>query len=69
MWGLRPLFPVLKKMTDKIEASELLPLKREWIEIFESFAAPLVALDSDLVAKGRVCVSLLHVGARSGLMN
>lgn len=50
--GLRPLFPILKKMTDKIEPSELLSLKREWIEICDSFAAPLVALDSDLSAQG-----------------
>jgi SAM-dependent methyltransferase len=50
--GLRPLFPVLKKMTDRIGPSELLPLKREWIEICESFAAPLVALDSDFAAQG-----------------
>jgi SAM-dependent methyltransferase len=49
--GLRPLFPVLKKMTDRIESSELLPLKREWIEICHSFVAPLVALDADLAAR------------------
>lgn len=49
--GLRPLFPVLKKMTDKIEPSELIPLKREWIEICDSFVAPLVALDADFAAR------------------
>lgn len=46
--GLRPLFPVLKKMTDKLPADDFTAIKREWIDICHSFAEPLVMLDPDL---------------------
>jgi SAM-dependent methyltransferase len=48
--GLRPLFPVLKKMTDKIGESDLAPLKAEWIDICATFLEPFVDLDADLSA-------------------
>lgn len=50
--GLRPLFPVLKKMTDKIDPQELGELKAEWIDICASFLEPLVALDPELSREG-----------------
>lgn len=50
--GLRPLFPVLKKMADKIGEDDLVPLKAEWIDICASFLEPLVALDGELSAAG-----------------
>jgi SAM-dependent methyltransferase len=48
--GLRPLFPVLKKMADKIGKEDLVALKAEWIDICASFLEPLVDLDADLSA-------------------
>lgn len=49
--GLRPLFPILWKMVNKINAKDLPALKAEWVDTFEKFAKPLVALDEDLSAK------------------
>lgn len=44
--GLRPLFPVLKKMTACVEPATLSALKREWVETLAAFARPLVELDA-----------------------
>lgn len=49
--GLRPLFPLLKKMTEQIETPALLEIKKEWIELFERLGRPLVENDK-LLAKG-----------------
>lgn len=32
--GLRPIFPMLKKMTMKLEEEFLLEIKKEWIDLF-----------------------------------
>ena len=50
--GLRPLFPLLKKMTSQMEASALLEIKREWVDLFETLGAPIVKNDT-LLADGK----------------
>lgn len=49
--GLRPLFPLLKKMTAQIEESALSEIKKEWVELFEKLGSPIVENDK-LFAKG-----------------
>lgn len=50
--GLRPLFPLLKKMTLQIEPSALLKMKKEWVDLFETLGAPIVKNDA-LLAGGK----------------
>lgn len=49
--GLRPLFPLLKKMTAQIEEPALLEIKKEWVEMFEKLGGPIVENDR-LLARG-----------------
>ena len=46
--GLRPLFPVLRRMTDCISPGDLEAIKREWVETLRQFLEPLVRLDDQL---------------------
>jgi SAM-dependent methyltransferase len=50
MWdvGLRPLFPVLKRMTAKLSPDDLLDIKAEWIDILKQFLEPIANMDADL---------------------
>ena len=52
MWdiGLRPMFPVLKHIVEKLSKykDDLLDIKVEWIEIMKQFLGPLSNLDSTL---------------------
>jgi SAM-dependent methyltransferase len=50
--GLRPLFPVLCRMTASMDARSLLRIKKDWIATFEVFLEPLMRLDS-LLKQGR----------------
>jgi len=43
--GLRPLFPILYKMSQVIPSSDLLAIKREWVETVRYFIEPLVGID------------------------
>jgi len=48
MWdiGLRPLFPVLKKLVNAVEDKNmLLEIKTEWIDLFMKFLEPLYELE------------------------
>jgi SAM-dependent methyltransferase len=45
--GLRPLFPLLKKITDSIEDDKFLNIKSEWIQTVRMFIEPLINLDSE----------------------
>jgi hypothetical protein len=45
--GLRPLFPVLRKMVAQIDRDTLTPIKLEWVGIFEKFLRPLFEMDGD----------------------
>lgn len=48
MWdiGLRPLFPVLIKMTNAIKTKEdLIEIKEDWISIFLKFLQPILELE------------------------
>lgn len=49
--GLRPMFPLLKKMTAQIEKPALLEIKKEWVELFEKLGSPIVENDR-LLAQG-----------------
>jgi len=44
--GLRPLFPVLKKMADGLDSVHRTAIKREWIETARMFLEPLLDLDA-----------------------
>jgi SAM-dependent methyltransferase len=50
MWdiGLRPLFPVLHKMAFGLSRGNRAVIKKEWVDTFENFLAPMAALDADL---------------------
>ena len=49
--GLRPIFPMLKKMTQNIEHTKLIEIKREWVELFEKAGSPIIEND-DLLLQG-----------------
>lgn len=44
MWdiGLRPISPLLTKMTSKINQEDLLEIKKEWVELFYEFINPII---------------------------
>ena len=44
--GMRPLFPVLKRMANAIDKDELLVIKKEWVEIFNRFIMPFTRVDN-----------------------
>lgn len=44
--GLRPLFPVLRRMIDAIPPEELPPIKREWVATVRQFLEPIADLDA-----------------------
>ncbi len=46
--GLRPLFPVLRKMIDAIEPEKLPDIKQEWINTVRQFLEPIVKMDEQL---------------------
>ncbi len=47
--GLRPIFPMLKKMTQNIETDKLMEIKGEWIELFRKIGYPIIENDNLLV--------------------
>ena len=46
--GLRPLFPVLRKMVKAIESEKLPDIKKEWISTLQQFLEPIVLMDKQL---------------------
>lgn len=46
--GLRPLFPVLRRMADSVAPDELPAIKREWVTTLRQFLEPMVRMDSGL---------------------
>ena len=46
--GLRPLFPVLRRMTDAVAPEKLPAIKREWVTIMHQFLDPIVGMDGRL---------------------
>ena len=46
--GLRPLFPILHRMTQIIPQSELINIKQEWVATLHHFIEPLADMDDDL---------------------
>ncbi len=50
--GLRPLFPVLQKMTGSIESDVLSGVKSQWIATFRQFLTPIVEMDAELGQHG-----------------
>ena len=46
--GLRPLFPVLRKMADSLKPNHLGAIKSEWISTIKSFLEPLSRMDDRL---------------------
>lgn len=46
--GLRPIFPMLKRMTECIEEDMLLEIKKEWIDLFLKIGEPIIEQDKYL---------------------
>ena len=46
--GLRPLFPVLHKMVSALDSQKAADIKREWVDTFQSFLAPLAEMDPQI---------------------
>lgn len=46
--GLRPLFPVLKKMADQISPESYVDIKSEWISTIRQFLEPILDMDDEL---------------------
>ncbi|MDB5807026.1 MAG: methyltransferase type 11 [Betaproteobacteria bacterium] len=51
--GMRPLFPVLMRMTRAIAQSELAEIKQEWIDTLKHFLLPIAELDANLSSGGQ----------------
>lgn len=53
--GLRPLFPILKKMTDKLLENDRNEMKKEWNQIVKQFAWPIVVNDKKMSRDEEFC--------------
>lgn len=53
--GLRPIFPMLKKMTQYIEKDVLLEIKKEWIQLFQKIGEPIIENDRLLTQGEEFC--------------
>jgi len=40
--GLRPIFPMLKKMTMHLDEKILMEIKKEWVELFQKIGEPII---------------------------
>ena len=40
--GLRPIFPMLKKMTEQLDDETLLNIKSEWVDLFQKIGQPII---------------------------
>lgn len=50
MWdiGLRPLFPVMRRLVDRVVPGELPAIKRDWVASLRLFLEPMVRMDARL---------------------
>lgn len=57
MWdiGLRPLFPMLKKMTQQMEEEVLAGIKEEWVNLFYEIGRPVIENENVLIQQGTGC--------------
>lgn len=46
--GLRPLFPVLRRMAEAIPEKDFIDIKQEWISTMHQFLDPLIDMDGSL---------------------
>lgn len=53
--GLRPIFPMLKKMTGHLDENSLLEIKREWVDLFMKIGEPIVMNDRALTQGKEFC--------------
>lgn len=53
--GLRPIFPMLKKMTAQIGDDSLMEIKKEWVELFLKIGYPIVENDNLLANDKDYC--------------
>lgn len=59
--GLRPLFPLLKRMSRFIPASELQPVREEWVQTWCELLLPLLIAPEVLVEEGVEPIRLHYV--------
>lgn len=45
--GLRPIFPMLKRMTERIDTESLMEIKKDWIDLFLELGQPII--DNDVL--------------------
>lgn len=57
MWdiGLRPIFPMVKKMTEHLDEKILLDIKKEWIDLFMKIGLPIIENDNLLTQGEELC--------------
>lgn len=53
--GLRPIFPMLKKMAMQLEEDFLLEIKEEWIDLFQKIIEPIISNDHLLTQGEEYC--------------
>lgn len=53
--GLRPIFPMLKKMTTQIDKDCLMEIKKEWIDLFQTIGMPIIENDRLLTQGKEFC--------------
>lgn len=53
--GLRPIFPMLKKMTEHLDEKILLEIKKEWIDLFMKIGLPIIENDNLLTQGEEFC--------------
>lgn len=46
--GLRPVFPLLRRMVGELNSPVAMQIKREWIDLFAHYVEPLAALEPEL---------------------
>lgn len=53
--GLRPIFPMLKRMTEYVDNDALLEIKREWVDLFQKIGEPIIENDRLLTQGEEFC--------------
>lgn len=53
--GLRPIFPMLKKMVQQIDKDSLVEIKREWVDLFQTIGMPIIENDKLLTQGKEFC--------------
>lgn len=53
--GLRPIFPMLKKMTMHLDEKICMEIKKEWVDFFQKIGEPIVENERELMQDDTFC--------------